>query len=194
MPKLADNAVPSYRLHRQFGQAIVTLSGQDVLLGTHGSVASRKEYGRLIAEWLANARSRFRHCRWHGGRASAGGGLTVNELILAYWRFAKGYYKNGRHTSEIPALNQALEPLKELYGKTLAREFRPLALQAVRAKMIDRKWSRKTPSTSTSSGSSGCLSGPWPASWCLRTSTTGSVPSTACGGGGARRRKAPRLA
>jgi integrase len=145
MPRLADNAVPSYRLHKQSGQAIVTLCGKDFLLGTHGSAASRKEYGRLVAEWLANDRQIPVAA---GGGASAGSGLTVNELILAYWRFAKGYYKkNGRHTSEIAALNQALEPLKDLYGKTLARDFRPLALQAVRATMIDRRWSRKSINT-----------------------------------------------
>ena len=29
MPKLASNRVPSYRLHKQSGQAIVTLDGRD---------------------------------------------------------------------------------------------------------------------------------------------------------------------
>ena len=40
MPKLKDNQVPSYRLHKQSGQAIVTLSGRDSLLGRHGSAAT----------------------------------------------------------------------------------------------------------------------------------------------------------
>ena len=53
MPKLKENQVPSYRLHKQSGQAIVTLSGRDILLGRHGSATSKQEYRRLTAEWLA---------------------------------------------------------------------------------------------------------------------------------------------
>ncbi len=122
MPKLRENAVPSYRLHKQSGQAIVTLSGKDFLLGTHSSAQSRAEYHRPTAEWLANGRQL-------GGPHAAG--LTVNELILAFWRHAKAYYrKDGRPTSEVELVRYALKPLKELYGATLAGEFRPLSLQA----------------------------------------------------------------
>lgn len=56
LPKLAPNAVPSYRLHKQSGQAIVTLGGKDFLLGSHGTATSKAEYDRLIAEWIANGR------------------------------------------------------------------------------------------------------------------------------------------
>lgn len=58
MPKLTDNQVPAYRLHKQSGQAIVTLSGADILLGKHNSAASRVEYNRRIGEWLASERQR----------------------------------------------------------------------------------------------------------------------------------------
>jgi hypothetical protein len=34
MPKLKENQVSSYRLYKQSGQAIVTLNGRDVLLGS----------------------------------------------------------------------------------------------------------------------------------------------------------------
>jgi hypothetical protein len=54
MPTLSHTAVPSYRFHKQSGQAIVTLSGKDVLLGKYYTVASRAEYNRRIAEWVAN--------------------------------------------------------------------------------------------------------------------------------------------
>ena len=53
MPKLKANQVPSYRLHKQSGQAIVTLNGRGILLGRHGSAASKSEYRRVTAEWLA---------------------------------------------------------------------------------------------------------------------------------------------
>ena len=44
---------PSYRLHKQSGQAIVTLNGRDHLLGRHGTPESKDKYNRLIAEWIA---------------------------------------------------------------------------------------------------------------------------------------------
>src|SRR5262249_20655087 len=54
-------SVPSYRLHKQSGQAIVTLTDglgnrRDVLLGKHGTPESRLEYSRVIAEWEASGR------------------------------------------------------------------------------------------------------------------------------------------
>ncbi len=56
-------SVPGYRLHKQSGQAVVTLPDglgnlRDCLLGTYGSKASRAEYARVIAEWEAAARRR----------------------------------------------------------------------------------------------------------------------------------------
>jgi hypothetical protein len=41
MPKLSETEVPSYRRHKQSGQAIVTLSKRDILLGEYGSRESR---------------------------------------------------------------------------------------------------------------------------------------------------------
>lgn len=37
MPKPSDTAVPSYRLHEQSGQAVVTLDGRDIRLGVRGN-------------------------------------------------------------------------------------------------------------------------------------------------------------
>ena len=56
MPKLSDSQAPSYRRHKQSGQAIVTLSGRDILLGKHGTKESRDAYNRITAEWLAGER------------------------------------------------------------------------------------------------------------------------------------------
>src|SRR5262249_24564886 len=47
--------VPSYRLHKQSGQAVVTLSDgtggrRDVLLGKYGSPKSRADYTRVVSE------------------------------------------------------------------------------------------------------------------------------------------------
>jgi hypothetical protein len=76
---------PSYRHHKARNLAVVTLDGKDHYLGKYNSPESREKYHRLISEWHANQ-----------GRPAAANGSpvpiqTVNDLILAYWEFAKAY-------------------------------------------------------------------------------------------------------
>ena len=131
MPRSADY-VPKYRKHKQSGQAIVTLSGRDFLLGPHGTKASRSEYDRLVSEWIANGR-----------QLRPDTDITVVEVINAYRKFAERYYrKNGGVTREYGCIKEALKIVRELYGRTNANEFGPLALKAVRQRMIDNGWSR----------------------------------------------------
>lgn len=52
MPKLTRK-LPSYRLHKVSGHAIVTLGGRDHYLGPHGSPESLDAYKGLISEWTA---------------------------------------------------------------------------------------------------------------------------------------------
>lgn len=127
MPRLKANQVPSYRLHRQSGQAIVTLNGRDILLGAHNSTESRSAYQRYIAEWLANGR-----------QLAAAEELTVTELIARFWKHAEAYYRlpDGSDSSEIESFRQALKPLARLYGPTPAGSFTPLCLKAVREEML----------------------------------------------------------
>ena len=67
------------------------------------------------------------------------------ELIAHFWRFAKRHYvKNGRPTDEQASIKSAMRFVKELYEKTPAAQFGPLALKAVRQKMIDAGWCRTT--------------------------------------------------
>jgi integrase len=108
----------------------VTLDGRDIYLGQYGSPQSRAEYDRLLAEWLSNGR------RLPAPMAESD--LTVNELILAYLRHADSYYvKNGKPTSEPACIRASVRPLRQLYGDTLARDFGPLQLKAVRQAMVD---------------------------------------------------------
>lgn len=46
--------IPSHRRHKASGQAVVTLAGHDVYLGTYGSEVSKAEYRRRVAEYLAS--------------------------------------------------------------------------------------------------------------------------------------------
>ena len=70
------NIVPSYRKHKQSGQAIVTLSGRDYLLGPYGTEASRQKYDRLIAKWVSSGRQPL---------SADDTGLTIGEAIAAHW-------------------------------------------------------------------------------------------------------------
>ncbi|MFO7904342.1 MAG: tyrosine-type recombinase/integrase [Planctomycetota bacterium] len=130
MPKVSRVYVPKYRLHRPSGQARVTIDGQDYYLGPWKSRASLAEYDRLISEWIA------------GGRRLAppdeAAGMTVVEVIAKYRRFANGYYvKHGKPTDQVRHIDNALKPLKRLYGRTLAAEFGPKRLKAVRQTYIE---------------------------------------------------------
>ena len=44
--------LPSYRLHKPSGLAVVSIGGRDIYLGKHDTAESRQEYDRLIPEWL----------------------------------------------------------------------------------------------------------------------------------------------
>jgi hypothetical protein len=125
--------VPRYRLHNTSGQAVVTLGGRDTYLGTYRSAASREAYQRAVAEWL--------QC---GGQPPAGKDtVTVVEVIAAYDKYARGYYrKDGKPTNEVRMIKTALKIVRRLYGRTIAVDFGPLALKACRAEMICQDWCR----------------------------------------------------
>lgn len=135
--------VPSYRLHRQSGQAVVTLPDglgvrRDFLLGVHGSAASRRKYEQLVAEWLAGGR------RLSPPTPTTGPGITINELVHRFRDHAERYYRrpDGSATSEVTEFKYSVRPLRELYGMTPAAEFTPLALKTVRERFIALGWSR----------------------------------------------------
>lgn len=132
MPKSSTPRVPSYRRHKPTGQAVVTINGRDIYLGKWNTAASRAEYDRLVAEFLANGRQLRDEVD-----------TTVVEVINAYRKFAEQYYrKNGEVTREYGCIKEALKIVRELYGRKLADDFGPLALKAVRQRMVDNGWSR----------------------------------------------------
>ena len=138
MPR--QTRIPSYRLHKQSGQAVVTLTDglgrrRDVLLGHHGTPESRVEYARVIAEWEANGR------RLPASEATTTG-LSVNELALAYWTFAEAYYGFDKRKGTAFNIRDALRILRQLYGHSPAADFGPLALKACRVEMVKKDWSR----------------------------------------------------
>lgn len=130
--KTQEKSFPTYRKHKQSGQAIVTLSDglggrRDVLLGPYGSKESRLEYARVIGEWESTGR-----------RLSDQTDMSVAELILAYWKYAEGYYlKNGKATEQQHRIRMVMRVLRETHGHRPVAEFGPKSLKAIRDRMID---------------------------------------------------------
>jgi integrase len=139
-------SIPTYRLHRQSGQAVVTLSDavgrrRDVLLGKYDSSESRAEYVRVIGEWEAKGR-RLPDSAEDSAQRRQGRSLSINELLLGYMKFAESYYGLDEQPRKGGNLRDAVRLLKEMYGHTQARDFGPLALKACRQQMIAKDWSR----------------------------------------------------
>jgi integrase len=135
--------IPRYRKHAS-GQARVTLvdviSGRrrDVLLGRYGTRESKAEYGRAIAAWEASGRRL--------ADEAASPDLTVNELLLAFWRHAEQHYRraDGTDSGSLSNFLDAARPVRKLFGLERAAGFGPLKLQAVRQSMIANGLARTT--------------------------------------------------
>lgn len=134
MARRKQDQPPAYLRHKASGQAVVYLNRRTHYLGRHGSPESHEAYERLLAQWRAAHAARL-----HSSPFSAAGPLTINELLLAYFRFAAGYYvgPNGERTNEFDEMRYAAQPLRRLYGSTLVRDFGPKSLQLVRQHLVD---------------------------------------------------------
>jgi integrase len=133
MPRLV-HAPPKYRKHKAGGQAVVTINGRDHYLGPYRSRASRREYDRLVGEWLARDRQPL---------VNDADGLLISELAARYWTYAtKKYVRHGRATAEQHHIKTAVKHLLRLYENHLAAEFGPTHLKVVRQSMIDADWAR----------------------------------------------------
>src|SRR4051794_30888993 len=114
------NTVPTYRHHKPSNTARCWVAGRWVTLGAYNSEASRAEYARIVAELAAAPVP----------AAYRPGLVSVNEVLLAFWRYAEQHYRHpdGTGTNELPQFKQTFRLVKALYGHTPAAEFGPLAL------------------------------------------------------------------
>lgn len=125
---------PKYCKQRLRDLAYVTLGGQRFYLGKYGTRASKREYDRLIEEWLANGRR----------VQPLNAGISVAELCLAYWQFAKGHYrKNRKPTDQLATVKITLRWLKELHRDSSADKFGPLAVKGIQDRMVERDGTRQ---------------------------------------------------
>lgn len=119
--------VPTMRLHKASGQAIVTLAGRDHYLGRWDDPTKHERYRRAIAEWMSSG------CPRKPLQPSPRAALTIDQLADAYEAelAVKAESDSVRERVEL-----SLRPLRSLYGQTPAAEFGPKKLKAVRAEWI----------------------------------------------------------
>jgi integrase len=121
--KKGSFCLPTYRLHKSSGQAVVTIAGRDHYLGKHGTPDSFAKYQRLVAESKVT-----------GMTLSDAGKCTVAELAAGFWKHAKEYYKTSK---SYQSFRTGIKAVVHLYGDTAAAEFGPTRLKAVRAHLIE---------------------------------------------------------
>lgn len=127
--------IPSLRHHKPTNQAVVTLSGRDVYLGTYGTTEAQRRYEAAVAEWLAGGRVA------PPSKSKPDSGPTVAEALVPYYVHIDAYYrrKDGTPTGEAENIRNAIGYLRALYDHFPARDFGPLQLKAVRQRMLEAR-------------------------------------------------------
>jgi integrase len=140
MPRLGTK-VPTLRLHKASGRAVVTLNSVDHYCGAWGTPEAQARYDSLIAQWLASGRGMVK-----AEEKAPAAELTVEQVLLRYWEHAELHYRSpgGTPTQELENVRVALRPVRRLFGDTPARSFGPLALRAVRGAMVKSGLARTT--------------------------------------------------
>lgn len=131
-----SNGIPSYRLHKGSGQAVVTLTDsngarRDVYLGEYGSTESKAEYARVLSIWQARGKQ-------FPPIPQEQPDLTVSEMIVRFLQWAKTYYpvNDRKEKGEYEEHIRSLRPLNFLFGVCLAKDIGPKAIKAVRELLI----------------------------------------------------------
>jgi integrase len=142
--------LPKYRHYRPKDLAVVRIDGRDHYLGRYRSDESFRAYKRLVGAWVL--------ATWApdidapppapapASPTKPGAGMTVSELLAAYFKHARAYYRHpdGAPSLELENIKAALGPVRTLYGATPAARFGPRELRAVRDAMVRSGLARTT--------------------------------------------------
>ena len=136
---------PKYQHHKARNTARVKINGKHEYLGPYNSPESWEKYHRLLAEHAAGLRAAEDRPE-PGQPVLARRALVVADLALAYSRYCSAHYRkaDGTLMAEHDHIRLAVRFARKLHGSTLAEEFGPLALKAVRQAMIDAGLARIT--------------------------------------------------
>lgn len=107
-----------------------------VALGLHGTPESRAKFRAILDEW--------ERAQETGEQPTTG--LTVADLCARFLVHARQHYRDqdGRKTPEVQSYVDSFRQLLADHGETLARDFGPLALKAVRQTWIAAGITRPT--------------------------------------------------
>lgn len=126
--------LPSLRLHRPSGRAVVTFKGVDYYCGAYGSPEATSVYTRLCREYLDRGYLPPRRPSGFGpGDFNAGPLLSVNELLLGFLADAERKYLPP--SRELELFKPLIKKLRRRYGDTPAIHFGPAALTAFRREL-----------------------------------------------------------
>ena len=117
--------LPKYCLHKGTGRAFVRIGGKTYYLGKHGSETSRREYDRIIAEFIANGRQPFQNPDE----------ILIENLIARFLDHVHNEQDYGNQTQT--RFGRVLKKLNHLYGKQRVSQFGPAALKVVRRQYLD---------------------------------------------------------
>jgi hypothetical protein len=119
--------LPKYCRHKGSGQAYVRIAGDMHYLGKYGTDSSRREYDRIMSEFIANGRQAYRHPDE----------ILMENLIARYL----DYTENELNLSEsrMKIIAAVLRTLNELYANQPVSAFSPASLKAVRSQWVDKK-------------------------------------------------------
>ena len=124
--------LPKYCQHKPTGRAFVRIDGKMFYLGKYGSEASRREYDRIIAEFIANGRQPLHKA----------GEVLIEQLIIQFL----DYVVNERSYSVTAEsrLRRVLRSLNDLYGKQPVSSFNAMSLKTMRRQFLESGLSRET--------------------------------------------------
>lgn len=104
-------------------------------LGQYGTTEAEENYNRWVRMFLSRDRN--------SGGLLAGTSITITQLAESYLKWAETYYvKNGKVTSEVCTLKQAIGLLVDLCPDLPIDEIRPSHVKAARDKMVDAEYAR----------------------------------------------------
>lgn len=125
--------MPRYGLHKPTGQARVVIDGRSHYLGKFDSPESHKRYRELVDRWQIQQRS---------GLSAT---VTIGQIVILFDAHVAEYYqKDGKPTSEVHIVKNALKPLVAKYSRTMAADFGPKSLKDVRDHYVEAGFSRET--------------------------------------------------
>jgi len=124
---------PLLRVHKATNTAYINVAVRRLYIGRAGLPDIKERYQRALMELVAN-----------GGTDKAPDTLTDGELLAAFLEhFEANYFgseaNRGRRFRFCKAI---IRPVRELYGRTLVRDFGPNRLRAVQQTFVGRGWSR----------------------------------------------------